>query len=1042
MQSLPAGSCPQAYSPTHKLKPVERRVLGDPEQEPVLQRFRACRINNAQYRTVVGLKQETVKELIPEEHQQALREKSLRQWVIRHFEPVSDQTPYDSGWARSLSEPSRLPVITSAIDQEQLTAADPVQAFVMKTPEGYPGFSKQTITIPLPSVAGNGKQLVLFNGNAADDLRQIDIGIACSSRKVSLSQSVWLNKGDAVVLESHVDDKGHEQWRVVARKVDNRVKLETNPLVRTSGEIQVSENKTAASQPYDGEFFMPLHTLQGVLEHKLAKHEGFDWACCEDEQAVCTYLQTLKQRLENNPHEQRCTGHFIFEDKTSNHTIAARIHVENGKVRCFIQDGMGCLSTDALRVRKKVIAQMQKVFPDARMVIGTPSESFQLDYESCGVIAAKAMTFFAKHGEELDAQLEEMTLTDPGQVDIRELPLASLPAGLLKMCQIPEHLEGLQQLDNVVSQKQGTTLGEYLVSYRARMNDDTRATGYKWVEAAALAKRYQYFAELFGVTEKTSEIDEPMQLPDVSKPETPAKPKKARGKKCRIAAGERLKHIPGGTKGKFRPSILGPEFLFRMACDPAERYNVSWHKDDPYVCVVKDGQAVAEEWHRSTLGTDNFGNFARGLRHRYGKEMLHNRQKLHYRFNPDNPIVQSWRREFQKPPGSEPVKPVLEPVDSSTIAAPDAESQQKAFTGSMKNKSVGYGGRSKPNRLSVSIKLEGLQSVPGQPSEVHGPCLQGTDLDRAFSTRSEFLFYLVSSGLFPDIIRWENQAEGILKIYDSEALTDLCRQSGARAKNYRMLSRALRCRYEKGEFIHCDGHLRFHFNLNNDNVKLWKADCDRRYGQGSEQVENMVVDSTKALSTFEPRKTVELPVAITRPRVESLSHDPAAVPSSDDEEPSEVHEHCLQGTGLDRPYSSRSEFLFYLVSSGLFPDVIRWENQAEGILKIYNSEALADLFRQSGGRAKNYEMLARSLRFRYEKGEFIRCDGRLRFHFNLNNDSVKLWKADCDKRYGQSSEQVEKMVVDSPKALSTFEPRENGGTAGSDNPPSCRVIIT
>lgn len=1337
MQSLPAGSCAQAYSPSHKLKPVERRVLGDPGQAPVLQRFRACKISNAEYRTVVGLKQETIQALIPGEHQQALREKSLRKWVVRHFEPVSEPKAYNSGWARSLTEPAKLPLITSTINKEQLSAADAVQAFVLKTPDNYLDVSKQTITIPHPSVAGNGKQIVLFNGNAADDPRAIDIGIICSSRKVRLSEAVWLKKGDAVVLESQTDDEGHEQWRVVARKVDTNIELETNPLVRMSGEVQVDENNVAASVPYDGEFFMPLHKLQGVLERKLEKQKGFDWACCEDKQALCAYLQQLKQRKAGRPLEKRCTGHFVFEDKNSNHTIAARIHVEDGRVLCFIQDGMGWMSTDALRARKKVIAEMQKVFPHAQMAISTPFESFQLDYESCGIVAAKAMTFFAKHGEQLDAQLEEITLTHPGEVNIRAFHLSSLPAGLLKMCQTPEHLEGLTQLDEVVSQKQNTTLGEYLASYRARMHDDTKAAGFKWAEAAALAKRYQYFGELFGVVAETSEavdsnavdssaVDSSANAEPGADPlqKTTTDPVNVEERMIVSIKLEKLRDLPKQPTGVHGTSLKGTaldrpystrsKFLFYLVSSGLFPNIIDWENQAAGVVKIYNREAVADLSRQAGGYAKNYSMMARSLRLSYQRGVLNPCGKRNcYRFNLDNDDVKSWKADcdkrfglddkalevptlnspkllssyksseaavpivtinqrqrkealFNHPPVAEqlsdqqeppdtgtpssdsdelfgvvtetsddsepiapprqrrrrkyqgitghrlkrissdskdesihqerrvksrttPAKPVSETVDSSTVAGSGTAPLEETSKDPVKTGTISQ--ESESSHMRVSIKLEKLRDQPKQPTGVHGPSLKGTALQRPFSTRPEFLFHLVSSGLFPKIIDWEDKANGIIKIYDREAVADLSRQAGGWARSYEMLYGSLRLGQRRGELIRCSGQMRYRFNLDNDKVKSWKAESDKIFGldnkavQAVQMVEVLTLDSPKPLSSYESSEAA-VPVVAIDQRVEAQFNNPAIVeqlsdqqessdteqlssdtetlfsetgtPSSDSDglfcedikksesveaiveaiveaveasdsseseapprkrqrrkyrgvtgyrlesisdeskdesfhqerqvkprttpaqpvpetfdsravagsgtasltkkstgevktkagnikrrskpspvvsfqlqslprkpgQPIRTQGSSLKGTALDRTYSSRAEFLFHLVSSGLFPDFIGWKRKEDGLLQIYDSKAVASLSQQTGGNTGSYEALSRTLRYRYSKGEFIPCDGHLRYRFNLNNSKVKSWKAECDKMFGLDSKETEKLTTDSQKPLGSYESSE------------------
>ena len=681
MQTLPEGSGIQTFTPTHTLKPVERQVLGESPESPALWRYRACKISDGEYKTVIGVKPGLSKERIPEKAQQELREKSVRSWVIRRFTPVSDQVEYDPRWSASLKDPGTLKVITQELDESDLPEGQPLSAFVLKTPEGRTINRVQYITLPDPRVAGNGHQMVLSNGNRHKKYDQLDIGFRCSSRRAEIGDEVWLKSGDAVVLESCVGQGKKDQWRVLAKKEDIDITLETNPLLRNSGEVQIGDDETGVSHPYDGEYFIPLYKLNRLLEKKLHKHQGFDWASCDDFKDVNLYLERLKQKNLSGSHEYGVTGHVVIESPVSNHTVAARIHIEEGKVLCFVQDGLGADSADARKVRDGLAEQIRQVFPDLPLLVATPREAFQTDYYSCGVVAEKAMTFFAKQGDRVDALFRDIPTPRPGTVKVSSIPVSSLPAGLLKMCQKPKLLKGSQQLTEIVSQKKGTSLGCYFASYRTKMLDETRECGFRWIEGAAIAKRCQNFSELFstGVAANRPESSE------ATSTVTKRKIKKI-GQKRRMPAGNRLHRLTGTEqRGKYPPDIQSTEFLFRMASDPNEQSTIYWTSDDSYVCHVKNPAALAKQWNESTGGTSKFENFTRSLRHHTGEEMLKCPAKRKYRFNPENSDVKRWKDEVAAQQ-SQPVV-VMETLQtqepelaSQTVTEPDQEVAAKPPT--------------------------------------------------------------------------------------------------------------------------------------------------------------------------------------------------------------------------------------------------------------------------------------------------------------------------------------------------------------------------
>lgn len=76
------------------------------------------------------------------------------------------------------------------------------------------------------------------------------------------------------------------------------------------------------------------------------------------------------------------------------------------------------------------------------------------------------------------------------------------------------------------------------------------------------------------------------------------------------------------------------------------------------------------------------------------------------------------------------------------------------------------------------------------------------------------------------------------------------------------------------------------------------------------------------------------------------------------------------------------EFLLYLLSDSKYSSCIKWLDQKKRVFKLIDSKAVAHLWgRYRGKFSMNYETVARSLRYYYQRNLLRKINGRLVYQF-------------------------------------------------------------
>lgn len=774
-------------SKSDPIKHTEKQALS------ALWRFRACKISDGEYKTVIGLKPDDQKHFLTEGAIHTFRAGSIRDWHIRCFMPEHKPDAFNPGWSAALESAKRInstPVVLVAGD----LMSDHIPGFIIQTPEEAEQLNIQSVLLPQPAGVPEGTQVLIVNGNKTGKHESAQLQVMCdgTSRKKLIEKDIWLQCTEGVVLEVGRDAKGDVCWKVAARRKYVSARLETNPLVRNSGGVRCGDDGLTQSQDYDGEYHLPLTTTQNILTRKLA-NQNIKWTCCANEQELTDYLTALKHESGG---QRKCrnavtVGHIVLENPASNHSVAIRISVKQGQVIGYCHDAMGWENQDPEQIRDILATGLRKAFPKATLAICAPEERFQIDYYSCGVLAIKAMRFFAKYPDKMDALIEGVKGGANGNIGLYSIKISRLPVGLLKMCQEPEKLFEDQFLAPIDPKKPDSqSLGQYLLKYRRDTPGASETSNHPYFHGAALAKRYAYFAEQSGDDHQFMEVD-PIEVVTTDTSDT--EPEKASSGKLQATAvrkrGRAQQRRAGGPYSvkakaphKAHPDMTVVEFLIMQASTPGNP-NVIWVNED--TCRIFDQTQILQEWQATGGTASTTDNFSRSLRSHYRKELQICTERNVYKFNRDYGKVKLWKDRYNQPLPAEVLTDDDEPVECDHL---DKES------GPQKSYLIG-------------------KEIIGQN----------------FGSAVEFLFYVVSSSQHDKIAQWTGN-DGEFKIHDKAQLLELYNQGNTKpARNYHSMMCSVGNRCTTNMISRFSGRRGcYKFNMSCYEVKYWQKNIQKK----------------------------------------------------------------------------------------------------------------------------------------------------------------------------------------------------------------------
>ena len=366
-QSIPQ-SLPESSDSGHSIKSIEQNVLSK------LRRFRAYKICNGQCISVIGLRRQDQQAFINNEFSREIRNRSLSQWNVLRFACVGTTGLLQQvGWAISLN--SALCVQNIESGQSLPMDERETQVFSVTTPDRIGNCIVQPVILPDPAGVNVGKQLIITNNNQGKHGKTY-LELNCEARGNKLDRDVFIKQNDSVVLANQLNEKGQSVWTKIAERRVVSTSLETNPLVRNSGGICCETKDTAINYPFDGEYFLPLVSIQTLLHRKMEPFPEFNWACCDNEVSLTRYLRNAEQPVNRLEEGSNLTAHAVLETE-SHHSVAVWFTFKKDRVFCYCHDALGVDSPDALSLRTMVTHCLRNVFPESHITMTAPTEPFQ-----------------------------------------------------------------------------------------------------------------------------------------------------------------------------------------------------------------------------------------------------------------------------------------------------------------------------------------------------------------------------------------------------------------------------------------------------------------------------------------------------------------------------------------------------------------------------------------------------------------------------------------------------------------------------------------
>ena len=307
----------------------------------------------------------------------------------------------------------------------------------------------------------------------------------------------------------------------------------TNPLLRESRLRMICDKKEIIHEN-DGEYYLPPSVVKHILNEKLKKIDNTSSSsyhyCTSDSDAK---IDAAFKACEND------TIRFVYENTLTNHTLAGCLRISDDEVQCYLHETLGFDSDYTSPLLKIIMEKIQMAFPNKPMRILLPKQRMQKDFYSCGVMAIKAIIYFAKHPKLMDKLFNQASATvqetfkisiignklnmrtlsseaerlnsisnrtrskDPTKPEnekhctvsdnnktVSPVDVQSLPVGMIKLCQDITLLDNENNLDTKVNKT--LDLKQYLEKFEVtlpKLNKNAHVT----VNAAAIVKRYKYF---------------------------------------------------------------------------------------------------------------------------------------------------------------------------------------------------------------------------------------------------------------------------------------------------------------------------------------------------------------------------------------------------------------------------------------------------------------------------------------------------------------------------------------------------------------------
>ncbi|WP_067515132.1 hypothetical protein [Endozoicomonas ascidiicola] len=353
-----------------------------------------------------------------------------------------------------------------------------------------------TFLVKLPKIASveDGTEFVVSN--------QSNHFTQCipSERRLKIDGKCdWLSPGQAVFLR-----KENGRWRAYQKVEEHVVNgVAANPLVRESGPVVCAKGGVLNFEN-DGEYFLTKPMIEQTLADRLKKlNNCFHYH-------YCLSLEDLGLAIRAAMPEH-C--YFIYENTESNHVVAGFVHHSENDMLCYLHETLGIESEYTTPFAAAVRQKIQSLFPEKNLRMIVPKERMQKDFVSCGVMAIKALLFFAKRADQLFLILNQMDKANRA-IPLETISVNTLPAKLIKLCQSCSLLENHPNKETKVNSKK--TLLDYVNDHKVSL---AASSGEIRVNASAYLKRYKYMQQYI----ERQKVREPTWLADVVKQTSPVR---------------------------------------------------------------------------------------------------------------------------------------------------------------------------------------------------------------------------------------------------------------------------------------------------------------------------------------------------------------------------------------------------------------------------------------------------------------------------------------------------------------------------------------
>ncbi|WP_345195693.1 hypothetical protein [Kistimonas scapharcae] len=296
------------------------------------------------------------------------------------------------------------------IDVKEHAEESSVEVFLCGFLDTPKGLRQKFTAAVLPSDAAMGKIIAVFfsspavdqwlSDNGGENRKKCDMQMefklpkGVRNRNISIDNK-WIKYGEGVVYQ-----REEMAWRLLYHYQNKNIKINLQTLVYQDPLIEDEHAEIITIS--NGERFLSEQLIKKVYQHQCDTDKSVGTAAAGPvEPLVWTWCtkDSLTDFLQENVNIQQ--KDFFYNLDSHMHTVAVFMYKHKGYLACYIHETLGVKNSVAIQIRTDVENIVKAFYADTLIYIMYPSLKLQYDYESCGVIALKAMDVMRKKTEGL-----------------------------------------------------------------------------------------------------------------------------------------------------------------------------------------------------------------------------------------------------------------------------------------------------------------------------------------------------------------------------------------------------------------------------------------------------------------------------------------------------------------------------------------------------------------------------------------------------------------------------------------------------------------